>query len=224
MRRTLGLLAVGLLTLAGCGLPPAPAPDPPSPPATVPSPSHSPTPTPSPSPAPPEPARLAAITAARLNLEEKAGQLVMLGLWDATGSTDSTLAAIRSGGILFLGQDWELDAARATADRVKAMAHTAGVAPFVAVDQEGGQIQRLRGPGFEDIPSATVQGTWSPAQLTAAAARWGEQLRAAGVNLNFAPSADTVPPGEAAANAPIGQLERNFATDPAVVGASAAAF
>ncbi|MDR1264323.1 MAG: glycoside hydrolase family 3, partial [Propionibacteriaceae bacterium] len=39
-----------------------------------------------------------------------------------------------------------------------------------------------------------------------------------------APSADTVPPGEAAANAPIGQLERNFATDPAVVGASAAAF
>jgi beta-N-acetylhexosaminidase len=56
------------------------------------------------------------------------------------------------------------------------------------------------------------------------AARWGRQLAAAGVNFNFAPVADVVPPGTDASNAPIGMLEREFGHDPETVAAHVKAF
>jgi beta-N-acetylhexosaminidase len=100
----------------------------------------------------------------------------------------------------------------------------AGAGLYVAVDQEGGQVQRLQGPGFSAMPSAVVQGTWPLDQLTTAAAQWGSELRAAGVSVDLAPVADTVPAGFEAQNAPIGQLGREFGSDPEGNGRSAAAF
>jgi beta-N-acetylhexosaminidase len=54
------------------------------------------------------------------------------------------------------------------------------------------------------------------------ARRWGTQLHAAGVNLNLAPVADTVP--NPAANPPIGQLRREYGSTPATVTSHALAF
>ena len=85
-------------------------------------------------------------------------------------------------------------------------------------------VQALAGPGFDVIPSALSQGTLAPADLQAMAARWGAQLRAAGVNVNFAPVADVVPPGTDSQNAPIGQLQREYGHDPATVATHALAF
>jgi beta-N-acetylhexosaminidase len=82
----------------------------------------------------------------------------------------------------------------------------------------------LAGPGFDTIPSALTQGTMAPSTLQAKAARWGAQLRAAGVNLNFAPVADVVPPGTDAQNAPIGELQREYGHDPATVSSHVSAF
>ena len=66
---------------------------------------------------------------------------------------------------------------------------------WMAVDQEGGQVQALKGPGFEPLPSAPARAvcrrrTWpgSPTGLGAA-------LHDAGVNLDLAPVADVVPAG-----------------------------
>jgi beta-N-acetylhexosaminidase len=87
---------------------------------------------------------------------------------------------------------------------------------FVATDQEGGQVQRLRGPGFSAIPSAVVQGTLTPAALQAQAKQWGRQLHAAGVNVNLAPVLDTVPSGFGP-NPPVGDLQREYGRDPATV-------
>lgn len=87
---------------------------------------------------------------------------------------------------------------------------------FVATDQEGGQVQRLRGPGFTTIPSAVQQGTLAPATLRAQAQQWGTQLHAAGVNINLAPVLDTVPSGFGP-NPPIGDLDREYGHDPATV-------
>lgn len=101
---------------------------------------------------------------------------------------------------------------------------TGGIRPFVAANQEGGQIQALRGPGFARIPSAVTQGTWPTATLRQRAEQWGRQLAAAGVNLDFAPVADVVPPGTAADNAPIGQLQREYGSTPKVVADHVAAF
>ena len=103
-------------------------------------------------------------------------------------------------------------------------AATGGIGFFIAANQEGGTIQALAGPGFDDIPSALNQGTLAPADLQAMAARWGAQLRSAGVNVNLAPVADVVPPGTDSQNAPIGQLQREFGHDPATVSTHVSAF
>ena len=118
-------------------------------------------------------------------------------------------------------------AIRALTDAVQAQATpsaTGGVGFLVAANQEGGLIQGLAGPGFDTIPSALTQGTMAPSTLQAKAARWSAQLRAAGVNLNFAPVADVVPPGTDAQNAPIGELQREYGHDPATVSSHVVAF
>ena len=61
-------------------------------------------------------------------------------------------------------------------------------------DQEGGLVQRMRGPGFTYIPSAVDQGTsrrrrWRVMPL------WGSELQQAGINVDLAPVLDTVPLG-----------------------------
>jgi beta-N-acetylhexosaminidase len=109
-------------------------------------------------------------------------------------------------------------AAASTAATVK------GIRPLIAADQEGGQIQRLKGAGFERIPAATVQGTWSTAKLTSRATGWGKQLKQAGVNVDLAPVADVVPASQRSTNEPIGKLDREFGSSPSVVGPHAAAF
>jgi len=118
-------------------------------------------------------------------------------------------------------------AIRGLTDAVQAQATpsaTGGVGFLVAANQEGGLIQGLAGPGFDTIPSALTQGTMAPSTLQAKAARWGAQLRAAGINLNFAPVADVVPAGTDAKNAPIGELQREYGHDPATVSSHVVAF
>src|SRR6202020_3579233 len=101
---------------------------------------------------------------------------------------------------------------------------TAGVRFFVAANQEGGEVQALQGPGFATMPSAVAQGMLPPAELRGLARTWASELRAAGVNLNFAPVMDVVPAADTSQNAPIGQLMREFGHTPAVVAGPGVAF
>ena len=57
---------------------------------------------------------------------------------------------------------------------VREMREAAGApdAP-VLVDQEGGQVQQLTGPGFTTMPSELEQGTWSAGTLRSSATDWG---------------------------------------------------
>ncbi len=74
------------------------------------------------------------------------------------------------------------------------------------------------------MPSAVQQGTFPPAALQHDAARWGRELAAAGVNLDFAPVMDVVPAGTESQNQPIGVLHREYGHDPATVGSHGSAF
>jgi beta-N-acetylhexosaminidase len=98
------------------------------------------------------------------------------------------------------------------------------VRPFVGADQEGGLVQHLRGPGFSRMPSAVEQGKLRPRALRRDAHRWGRQLRAAGVNLDLAPVADTVPASIGTRNKPIGRLHREYGHTPKRVSTHVAAF
>jgi beta-N-acetylhexosaminidase len=162
--------------------------------------------------------------------DQRIGQLFLLGLAnDQLGPAE--ISAIRThhfGSVWFVEQSTAgTTAIRGVANAVQGLADattTATVRFFVAANQEGGLIQSLSGPGFKTIPSALDQSAIDPATLRLSAAQWGRELLGAGVNLNFAPVLDVVPPGTDAQNQPIGVLNRGYGHDPATVSAHALAF
>ena len=77
-----------------------------------------------------------------------------------------------------------------------------GIRTLLAVDQEGGQVQRLQGPGFAEIPSAEQQAERSDARLAATPSAGAEDLAAVGIDADLAPVADVVPADLGDANAP----------------------
>jgi beta-N-acetylhexosaminidase len=176
----------------------------------------------------------AARTLDSMNEGQRVGQLFLIGLsGDQLGPDE--LAAIETdhfGSVWFTetseagvsGIRSVSDAVQAIAAAAAAVSGTTEVGFFVAANQEGGLVQALNGRGFSTIPRALAQGLISPSSLESDAARWGGQLQAAGINLNFAPVSDVVPPGTDAQNQPIGVLQREFGHDPATVGSHAAAF
>lgn len=193
--------------------------------------SAAPTPTPAaltPSPTPSN--TCADSTLASMTEAQRIGQLFMLGLTEdqLDASERAAIADFHFGSMTFTTQTaMGVAAVRRITDAVQALATpaaTGGVRFFVAANQEGGLIQGLSGRGFDVIPSALDQGALTAGKLKAMASRWGQELGAAGVNLDFAPVADVVPPGTDAQNAPIGQLKREYGHDPATVSSHVAAF
>lgn len=95
---------------------------------------------------------------------------------------------------------------------------------LIAVDQEGGAVQRLRQEhGFSEICSAREMGAaGSDTRLTRTQARTtAEMLAQCGINLNFAPVVDVnINPD----NPIIGGIGRSFSDDPALVAAHARAW
>ena len=181
-------------------------------------------------PSPTIPASCAERTLESMTEAQRIGQLFMLGLADdQLGAPElAAIATYHFGSVWFTAQTSEGAAAvRAVTTAVQRQATSAATAKvrfFVAANQEGGIIQALSGSGFSRIPSALDQGSLTPAALEADALRWGRQLAAAGINFDFAPVADVVPPGTDAANAPIGELQREFGHDPATVRSHVRAF
>ncbi|HET9849385.1 MAG TPA: glycoside hydrolase family 3 N-terminal domain-containing protein [Candidatus Dormibacteraeota bacterium] len=155
--------------------------------------------------------------------DQRIGQLFELGLGnDRLGPTEINLIQNdHIGSVWFIATSSAgVAGIRAVSDAVQAQvssASTANVRFFVAANQEGGVIQAMQGPGFSQIPAAVVQGTWAFAVLQSRATGWAQELRAAGINLNFAPVMDVVPPGTDAQNQPIGALQREYGHDPATV-------
>lgn len=161
---------------------------------------------------------------AGMSEQQVVGQLFIIGI--PAASTGGTAVAVSQaaesdvgGYILYGGSDAGVASLRALTSVLdpRLAGRAAGVLPFVAADQEGGEIQTLSGPGFSTIPSTLIQGGWSVTRLRAAAQTWGDQLRRAGVNLDFAPVLDVVPARLGTANQPIGRYDRQFGSTPDVV-------
>ncbi|MBM7826193.1 glycoside hydrolase family 3 protein [Microbacterium aurum] len=216
LRAAGALVLAGMLVLAGCAPASAPAP---TTTTAAPTPTAMPTPTPTADPL------------AGLSLEERVGQLFMVGT-DVSAATPATQAAItdRHAGSIFLhGRTQSGTAAvAAVVDQFTGLVGsgaTGGIRLWVATDQEGGEVQVLRGPGFDDMPYAIRQADLPDDQLHAQAAVWGGQLAAAGVDMNLAPVADIVTSHDTRfSNPPIGALGRQYGYDEATVAAKAGAF
>lgn len=154
-----------------------------------------------------------------LDMRERVGQLLMIGVpVDSASTAVPLVSTYRVGSIFFAGRSYRSVASiRASADAVQRAARgTTGIAAHVAVDQEGGLVQSLRGPGFSTIASAERQGLLGSTTLRAQTASWSAQLRSAGITLDLAPVADTVSITPSA-NPPIGAVHRGYGRDPATV-------
>ena len=237
-RRPVLLAALmGAGSLAGCSLIPGSSsagssssakPKAPEPAAS----SAAPSPTAAASPAPSATATATATDGALAgwSLEEKVGQLMMVGV-DAQAPKQSSNEAVDThhvGNIFIAGRT----TAGSQATQKVISSFTSKVGPgtthatpmLVATDQEGGEVQVLAGSGFSDIPSALDQSTQPRDQLVASARTWGKELADVGVNMNLAPVADLVDIARPASNEPIGRWGREYGHDAATVSSQAGAF
>ena len=228
---------VGAGSLAGCSLIPGSSsagssssakPKAPEPAAS----SAAPSPTAAASPVPSATATATATDGALAgwSLEEKVGQLMMVGV-DAQAPTQTSAQAVEThhvGNIFIAGRT----TAGSQATQKVISSFTSKVGPgtthatpmLVATDQEGGEVQVLAGSGFSDIPSALDQSAQPRDQLVASARTWGKELADVGVNMNLAPVADLVDIARPASNEPIGRWGREYGHDAATVSSQAGAF
>ncbi|HVT71147.1 MAG TPA: hypothetical protein VHF26_25600, partial [Trebonia sp.] len=115
----------------------------------------------------------------RLTEAQRIGQLFLVGMNDdeAGPATAAAEARYHFGSVLFAADTTEgVKAAAQTTSYVQSLATTSdtgGVRFFVGANQEGGQVQDLKGPGFTDMPSAVDQGQLSDTELTTQATEWG---------------------------------------------------
>ena len=212
MRPSRLLLGVLPLLLAACAAAPGPVAGTPAAAAA-------------PSPEPPRPSCVDTVLAG-LDRRAVAGQLVVVGapLGTAVGPSVDLVKRLPVGGVLLTGRSRSGVAAVAARSAALQRAVTGRVGLLVAADQEGGQVQTLTGPGFTAIPTAVEQGRWSTAKLTDAAAGWGGELKAAGVNLDLAPVSDVLSAQLGPSNLAVGVSRRTFGTEPAAVGSGVLAF
>ena len=162
-------------------------------------------PSPSASPSQPAPSELAGWSSRRL-----AAQLVFCSVPARSPLAGRRWARRGIGGIVILGGGARSSIGSDLAAVLKAAPH--GVKPFIASDEEGGQVQRLRHVIYP-LPSARVQGGWSASRTRATARDYGARLRKLHVSVVFGPVADLDVPGRY-----MSRLDRCFSRRPGVVG------
>lgn len=157
----------------------------------------------------------------RLDLAGRAGQVLMVGL-DVTDplARFDELAAFRIGNVFLAGRSSAgADPLRTAISGLQARAvGTTGAFLQIAVDQEGGFVQTLTGPGFSIIPTALEQA--DQPDLAQRTGQWAAEVAGTGITLNLAPVADVVPAGTAQQNPPIGASSRQYGSEPTDVAAT----
>lgn len=161
---------------------------------------------------------------ASMSLEEKVGQMVMAGFPGYRVGTEATqlVRTHHLGGVILFGRN--VQDPYQVADLTRSLQQLAtgsgtGVPLFVAVDQEGGTVVRLRN-GVTVMPGAMALGASGSEELAfAAGSVTARELLAVGVNMNFAPVVDV---NNNPANPVIGV--RSFGEDPTLVARLGAAF
>lgn len=180
-------------------------------------------PTPSPTEQPPtasaSPTCQPAMAIAALPLDTRLRQLLFAAVY--TGEPDPIASATWAaqsgvGGINFLGNDPEV---YANGELAAVTAAGGPIAPFLAVDQEGGRVQRLADLIGSQPSARTMGATMTPAEVEQLAARTGTAMAELGLTMDLAPVADV---SDQPDNTVIG--DRAFSDDPQQVAAYAGAF
>ncbi|MFH1811752.1 MAG: glycoside hydrolase family 3 N-terminal domain-containing protein [Pseudomonadota bacterium] len=161
---------------------------------------------------------------AAMSLEQKVGQLFLISVVGRDVPRPSSAEVLRQvpvGGIILFSYNLRGGPAKVAAldASLQEIARTtgAGVPYLIAVDQEGGRVQRLQ-RGFTRLPAPRILGALPNDQLDALAHAVARQLLAVGVNMNLAPVVEA----SAGETDVIG--DRGFATSATAAAPKAAAF
>ena len=163
------------------------------------------------------------------SMREKIGQMILVGFLGDDPQHPwfkEVLEQVRSGqigGVLYLQRNIkDKDAVMQMNAALQSAAHDRPEV-LIAVDQEGGKVQRLRKwVGFPSIPAAKqVAAQMEPEKALQQYDELASKLSAWGFNLNLAPVVDV---DVNASNPIVGRLGRSFSSDPAIVARYAAAF
>lgn len=125
-----------------------------------------------------------------MELEHRVGQLLFIGLPGAEfdHATRELVEAIQPGGVVLIARN--IETGHQVVELISAIRSAVSVPPLIAIDQEGGPVDRLKGI-FGATPSADLLRAAKDASV---AARLGEItaecLRTLGFNVNLAPVLD----------------------------------
>lgn len=154
------------------------------------------------------------------------GQMILLGFSGDTPAAAAGMASLLErgaiGGVIYFRSNvYSLGDVRGINEVLWAGARN--LPPLIAIDQEGGWVQRLtKDVGFPELPSAQqVAATRSPAEAEADYYQVAKQLASLGFNLNFGPVVDVNLNPE---NPVIGRIGRSYSEDPNKVITYAEAF
>ena len=166
-----------------------------------------------------------------ISLDHKIGQMIVIG-FDGVQAQDSgvkqTLAYANKGligGVIFFG--YNIKSPEQVKKLTKTIKTSKGRIPLlVAVDQEGGKVQRLKSVnGFKDFLSAhEVAAQFTADDAEKYYALMAEQSYKAGFNVVFGPIVDLHADADGCVNPVIGAINRSFSSDPAQVVDYAQAF
>lgn len=165
-------------------------------------------------------------------LERMLGSMLMFGFRGSSlPDNDGFLKHIASGAIgnvILFDRDVTEGSARnivspAQLEKLTATLRNAAPGPiFIGMDQEGGQVRRLKPQkGFYDLPSAQSMGQGSPQATFEIADKLGQEMSRLGINLDLAPVVDV---DSNPFNPSIGRLGRSFGTEAENVARQALAF
>jgi beta-N-acetylhexosaminidase len=149
--------------------------------------------------------------------KRRAGERLVVGIHGTslTAETREILRTIRPAGVILFARNVDEPAQVAELNRSLAAHLPSGPPPILAVDQEGGRVQRIRATAWPDLRTVGRAGPDAARRFGAAL---GEELTAMGFTLNFAPVADVDSNPD---NPVIG--DRSFGRDPEAVGRAVAA-
>lgn len=123
--------------------------------------------------------------------KQRVGQLFITGFrgLELSASTEDFVRRTQLGGVILFAHNYESPAQ--VAELIQQIQNCRGDLPlWIAVDQEGGRVQRFKS-GFTRLPDAlTIGDRQSPRLAFEIGKMMAAELKAVGVNLNFAPVAD----------------------------------
>lgn len=161
-----------------------------------------------------EPATLARNLLSEMSDEEIVAQVFMVG-WSGSAPTPELVRWVRErnlGGVKVFG--WNADNLAALADTIgtlqrEAMATPHGIPLFTATDQEGGWVRHVKGETTITPGNMAIGATGLPHDAFYTGYFIGREMRAVGINMNFAPTVDVYVNAEAHVIGP-----RAFSDDP----------